>query len=296
VNAPVPCRLLRAAKRSTTAGIDAVTAPSRFVLQRHLDHGFFTDVIAEVVPNAHAGPLPPASGTPGGAIGAATGPPTGTATGTEAAGEPASGSATSPADEDGGPVQGLFLGQLDDHKGVPQLLAALEGLFATPELASLRFAFAGRGPREPAVREFCDRHPDRAAFHGMVRGDAKEALLRASRFLVLPSVWNDNFPRTMLEAFAHAMPVVGARRGGIPEVVQDGRSGRIVEPEPDQLAAAIRDYTLDRGLLRRHGAQARVRAEDYTLERQVAAFVALYERVVAGRRTRETELRSRGSA
>jgi glycosyltransferase involved in cell wall biosynthesis len=246
--APLPCRILRGAKRAVTVGVAAVTAPSRFVLQRHLDHGFFADAIAEVVPNAHAGPLP---------------------------------APVEPTGAEGGPLQGLFLGQIDAHKGVPPLLAALEELFDAPQLAELSFAFAGRGPLEEEVRAFCARHPGRATYHGMVQGEPKERLLAGSAFLVLPSIWNDNFPRTMLEAFAHAMPVIGARRGGIPEVVQHGISGQIVEPAAAEVAAAIRRYVEDRALLARHGRQGRRRAEDYTMERQVEAFLDLYERVGA---------------
>jgi glycosyltransferase involved in cell wall biosynthesis len=122
----------------------------------------------------------------------------------------------------------------------------------------------------------------------MVRGEEKEGLLAESDFLVLPSVWNDNFPRTMLEAFAHTMPVVGARRGGIPEVVEDGVSGQIVEPTADEIAGAVGRYVRDRELLRRHGRQARVRAEDFTMERQIAKFLELYQRAI-GRRSDASE-------
>jgi len=245
---PLPCQILRGLKRRHTRGVTVVTAPSRFNLRTHLEYGFFAGIESEVVPNALEGDLPAA---------------------------PAAG----PVD---GAVQGLFLAQLDVHKGLAVLLAALEQLIAGGPPDGLRVAFAGRGPLRDRVEAFCAAHPQRATYHGMVSGEAKTQLIRSSSYMLIPSTWNDNFPRTMLDAFMHGLPVIGANRGGIPEVVEDGVTGRIVEPEPGALAACIRDYTVDAALRRRHGEAAREQARRYTLARQADRFQAIYDRVAVG--------------
>jgi glycosyltransferase involved in cell wall biosynthesis len=74
----------------------------------------------------------------------------------------------------------------------------------------------------------------------------------------------------------HGRPVIGARRGGIPEVVRDGETGTIIEPEPTLLAGALARYAADRELRRRQGQAARRLADRYTLEVQVDRFVELY--------------------
>jgi glycosyltransferase involved in cell wall biosynthesis len=238
---PLPCAVLKRLKLARTGGLQVVTAPSRFVLQRHLDAGGFPGARAEVVPNA-CEEIP-------------IDPPTRTA-----------------AD----PPRGLYLGHLDAHKGVDRLLEALDELFADPAVSALEFDLAGAGPRAGEVAAFCASHAGRARFHGVVRDRAKSDLLRRAAWVMVPSVWKDNFPRTMLDAFAWGLPVIGGRRGGIPEVVRDDREGQIVEPSAAELAAAMRRYLDDPALRLRHGVSARERATDYTLERQVDLFEAIY--------------------
>ena len=242
-NAPWPCRILRSGKLPATECVDAVTAPSRFVLEKHTDAGAFPDALREVVPNACERILEDLP---------------------ERTGE--------------GETRGLYLGQIDHHKGIGLLIEALEALLGE-ESHDLEFDFAGAGPMEGELRRFCSRYPDRVRFHGMVAGDAKAELLSRAHFVTVPSVWNDNFPRTMLDAFSYGLPVIGTRRGGIPEVVRDGVDGILIDPDPAELAGAIRLYLGDPGLRLRHGGSGHLRARDYTLDRQVDRFEELYRRL-----------------
>ncbi|RKZ11864.1 hypothetical protein DRQ50_12875, partial [bacterium] len=244
---PPPCAALARHELARTRGVAAVTPPSRFVLQRHLDAGAFPGARAEAVPNACEEipddvPVRRADDSP----------------------------------------RGLYLGHLDVHKGVALLLEVLDTLFADPAMAALSFDFAGAGPMADEVGAFCRQHPERARFHGVVAGEAKRDLLRRAAWVMVPSVWNDNFPRTMLDAFSWGLPVIGSCRGGIPEVVRADRDGLIVEPETENLARAIRTYVTDPELRLTHGASARAHATDYTLARQVDRFEAIYRTLLEG--------------
>lgn len=244
---PLPCRILARPKLKATRAVDVVTSPTRFVLDRHLRAGGFAASQARVVPNAVEslpGSLPDRSGRD--------------------------------------TVTGLYLGQLDSHKGVPLLLEALAATAEAPLGDSLRFVFAGEGPLSDAVAAAAagDR---RLRYAGFVQGDAKAELLDEADFLVLPSVWNDNFPLVILEAFSHGIPVIGSDRGGIPEVVADGRNGRIVEPLTGEIAAAISGYVSDPALRLEHGKAAAEDARRYTVERQVDLFEEIYAGLLRGR-------------
>ena len=75
-------------------------------------------------------------------------------------------------------------------------------------------------------------------------------LLADARALVAPSIWYENQPMVILEAFAAGVPVIGSRLGGIPELVADGERGVLAAPgSAHELADAIR-------LLHKDGAKA----------------------------------------
>ena len=240
-NPPIPCRVLSKLKMRQTHQVDVVTAPSQFVLDRHLEAGGFSTARSQVVPNA-CEYLPPHV----------------------------------PKRPSNGPVRGLFLGQLDEHKGILILMDALQKIFAGSQADQLKFDFAGAGPCEESVRNFCNSHPSRAFFHGVVKGQQKFDLLAKASFQVVPSVWNDNFPLSILDGFSWGIPVIGTNRGGIPEVIRHGRDGMIIQPNSPELAGAMEKYLESPELRLEHGISARKRAENLTLDCQVDRFQALY--------------------
>ena len=75
--------------------------------------------------------------------------------------------------------------------------------------------------------------------------------------LVVPSLWLENSPLVIHEAQMAGVPVVGARIGGIPDLVEDGRGGLLYDPSsPPELTAALRRLIDDRDLVRRLGRMA----------------------------------------
>ncbi len=242
---PIPCRVLAGLKMSPTKGVKIATGPTRFVLQKHLDAGGFPHAETHVVPNAleeWPEEIPPRKTSD--------------------------------------PVRGLFLGQLDVHKGIPILLEVLAELFADPECRTLGFDFAGAGPLVADVEKFCSAHPQRAHYHGVVKDEAKTDLLGQSSFMVVPSVWAEPFSRSIIDGFSWGLPAIGSNQGGIPEVITHGSDGQVVAPTFAPLAAAMRKYTLDPEFRLKQGAAARSRAAAFTLEQQIDKFQVIYENLL----------------
>src|SRR5207248_3171700 len=88
---------------------------------------------------------------------------------------------------------------------------------------------AGAGVMSDACRAAAARDP-RIRFHGFVTGPAKDRLLGSADVLLFPSLCWEVVGLVMLEAFAHGVPVIASRTGGIPEFVDEGRTGMLVEP------------------------------------------------------------------
>jgi glycosyltransferase involved in cell wall biosynthesis len=100
--------------------------------------------------------------------------------------------------------------------------------------------------------------------------------------LVVPSLWPENSPLVVHEAFMSGVPVVGARTGGIPELVTDGINGLLVEPgDPMSLAAALQRLVDEPALATELGARApRVR----TIDEDAADWDARYRSLAAATR------------
>ena len=136
----------------------------------------------------------------------------------------------------------LFVGLEWERKGGPQLLAAFERLRADRPDAALLVV----GPEQP-------RGAVQPGVHWLGRidrptadGDASfDRLLREATLFVLPSIY-DPMPNAVLEAMTYALPCVGTRVCGIPEMIEDRVSGRLVEPgDVDGLYAALRELVAD---------------------------------------------------
>jgi glycosyltransferase involved in cell wall biosynthesis len=183
--------------------------------------------------------------------------------------------------ESGEPCRILYLGRLEEPKGVPELIAALSRL---PRGAAWRATLAGSGDVERYKREAeAGGIAGRVDFPGWVEKDDVARLLAATDLLVLPSHF-EGMPMSVLEALAYGAAVVCTPVGAVPEFIEDGVSGRLVPiGDVDALAAAIERLVTDPAERRRIAAggrevwRQRFNAEDYA-ERLAALYASVVER------------------
>jgi glycosyltransferase involved in cell wall biosynthesis len=186
----------------------------------------------------------------------------------------------------------LFLGRVTPHKGVDRLIRAL------PEDAELTVAGTTGHDPDPPERDYPDLLRSLARgravrFLGAVPDDQLPALYRHAAVLALPSVEHTCYGRHIaivellglvaLEAMASGTPVVCSRVGGLPEVVEDGVTGLLVEPgDVDALREALERILRDRALAARLGRAARERAlERFTWDACATRCLAAYEEILA---------------
>lgn len=125
----------------------------------------------------------------------------------------------------------LYLGRLSHEKGVITLLKAYSGLRATHPArnADIPLMIVGDGPIRTEVENTFGYDGEHIRFTGYLSGKPLEDAIAAARAIVLPSEWYENAPLSLIEAFAHGKPVIGARIGGIPEMIDDGVNGLLFE-------------------------------------------------------------------
>jgi len=117
----------------------------------------------------------------------------------------------------------------------------------------------------------------RVEYVGEVGEAEKDEFLGNAYALLFPIDWPEPFGLVMIEAMACGTPVIAYRRGAVPEVVDDGRTGFIVDSLEDAVSAAERVSGLDRRRCRA------VFEERFTAERMVRDYVAIYTRLVGAR-------------
>ena len=167
-----------------------------------------------------------------------------------------------------------FIGALSEEKGI---LAAIDAVAADPTLG---LVVAGDGPqRDEAHERAATRAPDRVRFLGVV--EDPDIVLAAVRAVVMPSR-TEGIPAVAIEAGLSGRPVVATRVGGLPDVIDDGITGVLVDgTSPEELLDAVARAVRSGDEL---GSAARERCRQRFTMPQVAARWATLLDEVAQRR------------
>ena len=125
----------------------------------------------------------------------------------------------------------LYFGRFSEEKGIGTLIQAAK------ELPDVQFIFAGTGPLESEISG--GKNIKNVGFQ---KGAALEKLIRQAKFSVYPSEWYENCPFSVMESQMYGTPVLGANIGGIPELIQVGKTGELFESgNKEELKNKIRE-------------------------------------------------------
>ena len=175
----------------------------------------------------------------------------------------------------------LFLGAATYEKGAVHLIQAMQRLWADGSTAELVLL----GTTTEQFRRPFDQLPAsdkaRSKVLGVVSDDEKHAWLEQCTLLAMPSRV-DSFGLVFLEAWEHGKPVIGARAGGIPDVVDDGENGLLVPfGDVEALATALNRLLTNPSYAAELGAAGREKLErTYDWRRIYPQLLSLYEEAV----------------
>jgi L-malate glycosyltransferase len=150
--------------------------------------------------------------------------------------------------------------------------------------ADARLTVAGTGPLAEPLRRLAASLGVAGSVHfaGRVERDAMAGLLRESSVALNPSLV-DNTPNSVLEALASGVPVVSTQVGGVPFIVEDGRTALLVPPQdPQAMAAAVLRLLADPGLHQRLAAAGLVQVQQFTWGRVAPRLAAVYLAALQG--------------
>jgi glycosyltransferase involved in cell wall biosynthesis len=112
----------------------------------------------------------------------------------------------------------IYFGRVSREKGLATLIRAAAAVRCTVRIA-------GAGPELESLRALAAQLGADVTFLGYLKGEALHTAIREARAVVLPSEWYENAPVSVLEAYALGKPLVGARIGGIPELIRETETG-----------------------------------------------------------------------
>ncbi|PJE76423.1 hypothetical protein COV05_04575 [Candidatus Uhrbacteria bacterium CG10_big_fil_rev_8_21_14_0_10_48_16] len=206
-----------------------VLSPSKFLADFYHERGLFTDTRTEILPN----PLPPDQ-------------------------------VTLREKRLTNRTQFLYVGQLEEHKGIRELLEAFDQVGEDVELH-----IAGEGSLAEMVADRSGRDA-RIAFHGFVSLNHLIKLLKTTDAVVVPSTCYENSPTVIYESFLVGVPVIASNIGGISELIKDGETGLLVTPgNTKDLARAMKEIDQDRDVWWKKAEMIRAQAEQYSIKKYV---------------------------
>lgn len=167
------------------------------------------------------------------------------------------------------PMEVLTVANLNPRKGHREYLQVIREVVKV--VPDARFVFVGRDDMHGEVR----RAIEEAGLSGHVRCEGFQAdvspwFMRA-RLFVLPSLWGEGCPTSILEAFGYGLPVLAYAIDGIPELVNDQKDGMLIAAgDKDSLSSAITGLLVDVGMAQRMGTAGRKKVEQHFTVAQCA--------------------------
>lgn len=160
----------------------------------------------------------------------------------------------------------LYFGRFSQEKGIKTLIDVCK------LLPDIQFVFAGTGPLEDEIN-----NTSNIKNVGFKTGKDLEKLIREARFSIHPSEWYENCPFSVMESQMYGTPVLGANIGGIPELIQEDKTGELFEPSNvQQLKNKIKKLCNDKQLMQQYSENCRNIKFD-TLEKYYEKIMKIYK-------------------
>jgi glycosyltransferase involved in cell wall biosynthesis len=173
----------------------------------------------------------------------------------------------------------LYFGRISEEKGVDVLLDAVSG-------TDIKLKIIGEGPLLDNLKsEISNLKSKKVEFLGYKNGKELHEIIRGAKFVVLPSIWYENYPISLIEAGALGKPAIGSNIGGIPEIIKDGVNGFLAKPsDANDLKNKMNLLWTNDEICEKMGRTARKMVEENNEpERHYVEMMKVYEKLISSR-------------
>jgi glycosyltransferase involved in cell wall biosynthesis len=177
-----------------------------------------------------------------------------------------------------------YIGQILEHKGIENILRGLS-LLNSKEKNRISLILVGTG--EKTFIDYCKglicelEIANFVKFIGEIENSKVNKIFKNTDVLIVPSIWPENSPVTIMEALATGTPVLASDIGGIPELVQDGFNGYLHRyDDPESLAINIKRFIERPETIKTMGKACLLKAKEHDLVNQVKIIAQHYNRLI----------------
>ena len=122
---------------------------------------------------------------------------------------------------------GLYFGRISEEKGVEYVIKAYETL---DEKYKLKIMGDDTTEEAKRLKKYVqEKNIKNVEFLGFKKGEELETVIKNARFVLVPSIWYENLPNTILEGFSYGKPVIATNIGSLTETIKDGINGYLFE-------------------------------------------------------------------
>lgn len=171
----------------------------------------------------------------------------------------------------------LYFGRLSKEKGILNLIEAFSNI------KRQKLYIAGEGPEKEKIKELIKKNnmENNIKLLGFLNEEDMKRVIANANFIVLPSIWYDNCPYSILEALTIGKPVVGSAIGGIPELVENEKNGLVYKfDDIKELKEKMILLFENKDLVKKMGENARkIAIEQYSKDYYYGELIKIYKKV-----------------
>ena len=163
----------------------------------------------------------------------------------------------------------LYFGRLSPEKGLNTLIAAAK-------LTGHKVKIVGTGPEENNLRQQVKEQSAPVEFLGFKEGGELRDVIIKARAVVVPSIWYENMPLSMLEALSLGKVVIASKIGGLPEIIKEGKNGWLFNAGDAQDLARIFSL-LEKANLSQMSLDAKISVQNFSPQNNLQAIENIYQ-------------------